>query len=214
MVSGESRRTPSISPPLSPPSADTPFPAGAEPKAPPGTDWNTAWVWIIVALPLLPMLLLLFVDSDANPQTGDPTELGADYVMDTAGTQESINEAVAMVNRGGKVCLAAFAHDSVVPVDRLDAFMTFCDDEFARRGLDVASWGHVSDGNLHPNISFDHRDRDLAERVHRACREIMAVCVAAGEVGTAGATSEVLEYSKRPPRTRCRTRPAGAEARG
>jgi hypothetical protein len=38
-----------------------PYPAGAEPKAPPGTDGNTAWIWLIVALPVLPTLLLLFV---------------------------------------------------------------------------------------------------------------------------------------------------------
>lgn len=38
-----------------------PFPAGAAPKAPPGTDGNTPWIWLIVALPLLPTLLLLFV---------------------------------------------------------------------------------------------------------------------------------------------------------
>ena len=40
--------------------------------------------------------------------------LGADYVMDTAGTQDSINEAVQMVNRGGKICLAAFPHAPVL----------------------------------------------------------------------------------------------------
>jgi len=40
--------------------------------------------------------------------------LGADYVMDTAGTQDSINEAVQMVNRGGKICLAAFPHEPVL----------------------------------------------------------------------------------------------------
>ena len=40
--------------------------------------------------------------------------LGADYVMDTAGTQDSISEAVQMVNRGGKICLAAFPHEPVL----------------------------------------------------------------------------------------------------
>jgi L-iditol 2-dehydrogenase len=35
-------------------------------------------------------------------------------VMDTAGTQDSINEAVKMVNRGGKICLAAFPHEPVL----------------------------------------------------------------------------------------------------
>lgn len=38
-----------------------PFPAGAEPKAPPGTDGNTVWIWLVVFVPLLPMLTLLFV---------------------------------------------------------------------------------------------------------------------------------------------------------
>lgn len=39
----------------------TPFPATPELKAPAGTDWNTPWIWLIVALPVLPSLLLLFV---------------------------------------------------------------------------------------------------------------------------------------------------------
>ena len=36
------------------------------------------------------MLLLLFVDSDANPQTGDPTELGADYVIEVFGGEAAL----------------------------------------------------------------------------------------------------------------------------
>jgi hypothetical protein len=36
------------------------------------------------------MLLLLFVDSDANPQTGDPTELGADYVIEIFGGEAAL----------------------------------------------------------------------------------------------------------------------------
>ncbi len=36
------------------------------------------------------MLLLLFVDSDANPSTGDPTELGADYVMEIFGGEAAL----------------------------------------------------------------------------------------------------------------------------
>jgi hypothetical protein len=39
----------------------TPYPAAPSPKAPPGTDWNTPWIWLIALLPLLPTLLLLFV---------------------------------------------------------------------------------------------------------------------------------------------------------
>jgi hypothetical protein len=38
-----------------------PLPAGPPLKAPPGTPWNTSWIWLIIFLPLLPTFLLLFV---------------------------------------------------------------------------------------------------------------------------------------------------------
>ncbi len=36
---------------------------------------------------------------------------GADYVVECAGTEVAINDAIHMTNRGGKICLAAFPHD-------------------------------------------------------------------------------------------------------
>ena len=42
------------------------------------------------------------------------TERGADYVVECAGTGEAIDEAGRMVNRGGKICLAAFPHEPVM----------------------------------------------------------------------------------------------------
>lgn len=38
-------------------------------------------------------------------------ELGVDYVVECAGTEIAINDAIHMTNRGGKICLAAFPHD-------------------------------------------------------------------------------------------------------
>lgn len=43
------------------------------------------------------------------------------------------------------------AGDMIVPFDRLADALALYRDAFARRGLDHAVWGHVSDGNLHPN---------------------------------------------------------------
>jgi D-lactate dehydrogenase (cytochrome) len=40
----------------------------------------------------------------------------------------------------------------IVPFDSLEALLTMYDGEFRRRGLDAAVWGHISDGNLHPNV--------------------------------------------------------------
>ena len=36
------------------------------------------------------------------------TGKGADYIIDCAGSEETVNQAIHMANRGGKVCLAAF----------------------------------------------------------------------------------------------------------
>jgi threonine dehydrogenase-like Zn-dependent dehydrogenase len=40
--------------------------------------------------------------------------IGADYVMECAGTETTINQAIHMTNRGGRICLAAFPHDPVM----------------------------------------------------------------------------------------------------
>jgi D-lactate dehydrogenase (cytochrome) len=44
------------------------------------------------------------------------------------------------------------AADMIVPFERLDELLSFYDEEFRRRGLDGAVWGHISDGNVHPNV--------------------------------------------------------------
>jgi L-iditol 2-dehydrogenase len=41
---------------------------------------------------------------------------GVDYVLECSGAADAVNEAGRMVNRGGRICLAAFPHEQV-PVD-------------------------------------------------------------------------------------------------
>src|SRR5450432_1826678 len=38
--------------------------------------------------------------------------IGADYVVECAGTEATVNQAIHMTNRGGKICLAAFPHEA------------------------------------------------------------------------------------------------------
>ena len=47
---------------------------------------------------------------------------GVDYVMDCAGTSETINQAIHLCSRGGKVCLAAFPH-GMAEIDLAHAVM-------------------------------------------------------------------------------------------
>jgi D-lactate dehydrogenase (cytochrome) len=44
------------------------------------------------------------------------------------------------------------AADMIVPFERLGELLRIYNGEFGRRGLDAAVWGHISDGNLHPNV--------------------------------------------------------------
>jgi D-lactate dehydrogenase (cytochrome) len=44
------------------------------------------------------------------------------------------------------------AADIIVTYDRFAEMMTVCRRLFAERDLDLAVWGHISDGNVHPNV--------------------------------------------------------------
>jgi 2-desacetyl-2-hydroxyethyl bacteriochlorophyllide A dehydrogenase len=68
--------------------------------------------------------LELGADHVVNVAREDPVEAvrrlnggkGVDYVLECSGAANAVNEAARMVNRGGKICLAAFPHEPV-PVD-------------------------------------------------------------------------------------------------
>jgi L-iditol 2-dehydrogenase len=72
----------------------------------------------------LKMGLELGADHVVNVRNERPVEAvrrlnggkGVDYVLECSGAPNAVNEAAQMVNRGGKICLAAFPHEPV-PVD-------------------------------------------------------------------------------------------------
>ena len=56
-------------------------------------------------------------NDDAVAKVKEYTDgIGADFVLECSGAANALNEAGQMVNRGGKICLAAFPHEDV-PVD-------------------------------------------------------------------------------------------------
>ena len=48
--------------------------------------------------------------------------------------------------------IAKTAADMIVPFAHLGELLDIYDEEFRARRLDAAVWGHISDGNLHPNV--------------------------------------------------------------
>jgi D-lactate dehydrogenase (cytochrome) len=62
-----------------------------------------------------------------------------------------VNRRVALARqRDGEI--SKTAADMIVPYARFGEMMTVCRQLFAERGLDLAVWGHISDGNVHPNV--------------------------------------------------------------
>jgi D-lactate dehydrogenase (cytochrome) len=69
------------------------------------------------------------------------------------------------------------AGDMVVPFDRLAESIDVYRSTLERHGLDYAIWGHVSDGNLHPNVvprTFDDVRRGR-EAILEIARDVVAM---------------------------------------
>ena len=67
-----------------------------------------------------------------------------------------------------------------VPRTRLPEVLARITEIGKEYGLNIANVFHAGDGNLHPNILFDRQNQDELERVERASREIMTLCVSVG----------------------------------
>jgi D-lactate dehydrogenase (cytochrome) len=64
----------------------------------------------------------------------------------------SVNAAVAAAKARAHPDIQKTAGDMIVPFDRLAESIALYRRVFEARRLDYAIWGHVSDGNLHPNV--------------------------------------------------------------
>jgi glycolate oxidase len=80
----------------------------------------------------------------------------------------------------GRIKPNYYLHDGVVPRTRLPEVLR----EVGRIGehyrLPVANVFHAGDGNLHPNILFDLRDKGVMHKVERAGEEMLRACIEAG----------------------------------
>jgi D-lactate dehydrogenase (cytochrome) len=63
-----------------------------------------------------------------------------------------VNERVGRAQRDVDPRIAKTAADMIVPFERFGEMMRIYREGFAARELDAAVWGHISDGNVHPNV--------------------------------------------------------------
>ena len=64
----------------------------------------------------------------------------------------SVNRRIGRAKQDVDQRIEKTAGDMIVPFDHLEELLACYEREFERRRLDVAVWGHISDGNLHPNV--------------------------------------------------------------
>jgi glycolate oxidase subunit GlcD len=96
----------------------------------------------------------------------------------------------------GRIAPDLVVQDAVVPRSALPDILDRIGAIGKRYELIISNVFHAGDGNLHPNICYDSRDPGLSERVRRASREIMTVCVEAGGsiTGEHGVGADKLDY--------------------
>ena len=65
---------------------------------------------------------------------------------------EGVNRRVGKAKRRQRTAIEKTAADMIVPFARFDESLALFHRAFDLRGLDYAIWGHISDGNVHPNV--------------------------------------------------------------
>jgi D-lactate dehydrogenase (cytochrome) len=68
-----------------------------------------------------------------------------------AAVPAAVNQRVAHAKQGDRR-IEKTAGDIIVPFDRIEELLDYCEAAFDSRHLDAAVWGHISDGNVHPNV--------------------------------------------------------------
>ncbi|WP_026690557.1 FAD-linked oxidase C-terminal domain-containing protein [Alteribacter aurantiacus] len=70
--------------------------------------------------------------------------------------------------------------DATVPRSKLAELVSFINDTSKRYNVEICTFGHAGDGNLHPTCMTDERDLEEMERVEKAFADIFAKAVELG----------------------------------
>ena len=64
----------------------------------------------------------------------------------------AVNQRVGRARREVDPRIEKTAADVIVPFERFEELLEMYESQLRDRGLDAAIWGHISDGNVHPNV--------------------------------------------------------------
>ena len=70
--------------------------------------------------------------------------------------------------------------DATVPRSQIPAMIKALDEIAARHHVTIGTFGHAGDGNLHPSILCDRRDKEEFGRVERAVNDLFNTALELG----------------------------------
>ena len=80
----------------------------------------------------------------------------------------------------GRLSPSYCTQDGVVPRTRLPQILDFITEVEQRHNIRIVNVFHAGDGNIHPILLFDERDREQVSRVLAASDEILSKCIELG----------------------------------
>jgi len=144
-----------------------------------------------VGLPLDAEALLL-IEADGHPAAvAEDAARILDLCRENGATSVRLAADAAEASRLATARRSAFSalarvkpttilEDATVPRSELARMIRFIQATAARHRLDIATFGHFGDGNLHPTFLTNERDTDEMHRVELAMREIFTEALALG----------------------------------
>ena len=89
---------------------------------------------------------------DAEIALPDDKKRAAAFAELREAVPAGVNRRVALAQQQIDPRIYKTAADMIVPFERFGEMMGVCRQLFAERDLDLVVWGHISDGNVHPNL--------------------------------------------------------------
>lgn len=115
------------------------------------------------------------VAEEADAMASIARKQGATDVKIAANEQESLQLAAARrtaFSALARIKPTTILEDATVPRSELAKMVAFTNAVAAKYKLEIATFGHMGDGNLHPTFLTDERNHEEMERVEQAMEEI------------------------------------------
>jgi len=135
---------------------------------------------------------VLIMEQDGHPAVcAEDVEAMARLCREEGATRVEVAASEAEAQKlleARRVALSALARrsptlvleDATVPRSRLAEMVRFIQEVATRYDLEICTFGHAGDGNLHPTCMADERNKEQMERVHAAFGEIFAEAIRLG----------------------------------